>query len=214
MDGRLVIYGTGGFARQILPLVREYRHTNEIGLGAAEICFAEDNPSTDTVYGYKLLSPNRIQPGDRLVVAISDGKARERLVEQVARAEPVELRSPNARIATDSVIGPGAILCDFCVVEPFARIGSHFQANVFAFVAHDCEIGDYVHLGPRATINGNVHIGSGSYIGAGALIRHGTREKPLRIGEGATVGMGAVVTKDVPAGATVIGNPARSMRRA
>ena len=46
-------------------------------------------------------------------------------------------------------------------------------------------------------------------IGAGAMIKQGTPDQPLVIGVGAIVGMGAVVTKSVPAGATVVGNPAR-----
>ncbi|MCU0189324.1 hypothetical protein N8H42_29090, partial [Citrobacter freundii] len=43
----------------------------------------------------------------------------------------------------------------------------------------------------------------------GAIIKQGTPDKPLVIGKGAIVGMGAVVTKSVPAGVTVVGNPAR-----
>jgi acetyltransferase-like isoleucine patch superfamily enzyme len=45
------------------------------------------------------------------------------------------------------------------------------------------------------------------------MLREGSPDKPLRIGAGAIVGMGAVVTKDVPDGATVIGNPARIMAK-
>ena len=41
------------------------------------------------------------------------------------------------------------------------------------------------------------------------MIRQGSPDSPLVIGAGAVVGMGAVVTKSVPAGAVVIGNPAR-----
>jgi len=41
------------------------------------------------------------------------------------------------------------------------------------------------------------------------MIKQGTPDQPLVIGAGAIVGMGAVVTKSVPPGATVVGNPAR-----
>jgi acetyltransferase-like isoleucine patch superfamily enzyme len=53
-----------------------------------------------------------------------------------------------------------------------------------------------------------VTIGDGAYVGTGAVLKQG-----VSIGAGATVGMGSVVIQDVPAGATVVGNPARIMRR-
>jgi acetyltransferase-like isoleucine patch superfamily enzyme len=58
-----------------------------------------------------------------------------------------------------------------------------------------------------------VHIGDHTYIGSGAIIRHGQPGQPIRIGAGAVVGMGAVVTRDVAAGTTVVGNPARPLER-
>ncbi len=45
------------------------------------------------------------------------------------------------------------------------------------------------------------------------MIKQGTPNQPLVIGQGAVVGMGAVVTKSVPAGVTVVGNPARIMQK-
>jgi acetyltransferase-like isoleucine patch superfamily enzyme len=54
-----------------------------------------------------------------------------------------------------------------------------------------------------------VHIEDYAYIGTGAVLKQGTEDKPLIIGKGAVVGMGAVVTKDVAPGAVVVGNPAR-----
>jgi acetyltransferase-like isoleucine patch superfamily enzyme len=72
-------------------------------------------------------------------------------------------------------------------------------------------IGDFVTLAPGAKINGNVVVQDHAYIGTGAMIRQGRPGEPLVIGEGAIVGMGAVVTRSVPPGVTVVGNPARPL---
>lgn len=64
----------------------------------------------------------------------------------------------------------------------------------------DVVIGHQVTLGGRDLSNAAPEIGDGVYLGAGAKILGG-----VRIGRGATVGANAVVTKDVPPGAIVVG---------
>ncbi len=128
-----------------------------------------------------------------------------------ARCRDAGIGFLSARSAThvemDEVeIGEGALLSPYTTVTSNIRIGRHFHLNLYSYVEHDCMIGDFVTFAPSVRCNGNVRIGDGAYVGSGAVIRQG-----LRIGAGATVGMGAVVTKDVPAGETWIGNPARRM---
>ena len=207
----LYVFGTGGFARQILPLIRETANPGRCR-------FIADNANATEFAEFALSGTGALEQAsgnDEYLVAIADGKTRERIAQRLGNSglRAGTLRAVSARIAEDADIDMGAIVCDFAVIEPLARIGRHFHANVFSFVAHECVIGDYVTFGPRVTCNGNVHIDDYVYIGAGAMIRQGTPEKPLVIGRGAVIGMGAVVTKDVPDGAVIGGNPARPLRR-
>ena len=111
------------------------------------------------------------------------------------------------------VIGDGSILCPFVTLTSNITLGKCFHANLYSYVEHDCVIGDFVTFAPGVKCNGNVKIGDMVYIGAGAVIHQGTNDTPLFIGDGATIGMGAVVLNDVHAGQTVVGNPARPINK-
>jgi acetyltransferase-like isoleucine patch superfamily enzyme len=104
-------------------------------------------------------------------------------------------------------------LSPFVTLTSNVRIGRHFHANLYSYVEHDCVIGDFVTFAPGVQCNGNIVVEDFAYIGAGAVIRQGRAGEPVVIGRGATVGMGAVVTRSVPAGETVVGNPARPLRK-
>jgi sugar O-acyltransferase (sialic acid O-acetyltransferase NeuD family) len=117
-------------------------------------------------------------------------------------------------VMMDSIeLGEGALISPFVTLTSNISIGAHFQANLYSYVEHDCVIGDFVTFAPRVCCNGNVHIGDHAYIGTGAVIRQGRNGDPLRIGTGAVVGMGAVVTRDVEPYATVVGVPARALKK-
>ena len=109
-------------------------------------------------------------------------------------------------------IGEGAILCANTVLTGDIKIGCHFHCNIYSYVAHDCRIGDFVTCAPRVCCNGRIVIDDNAYIGTGAVLKQGSHSKPLRIGKGAIIGMGAIVLNDVEDGEVVVGNPARVIR--
>ena len=91
--------------------------------------------------------------------------------------------------------------------------GSFCLFNLNATVAHDVIIGDYVSVMADVNVSGNVHIMENVYLGVNASILHGDNESKMLVDTGSVVGAGAVVTKDVAAGTTVVGIPAKPISR-
>lgn len=212
---KYAVFGASGCGRGVMPLLRKSMGDNEEN--RFELVFVDDNPPSPNVNGQRALSYSEwlSEPADAryMSIAIANGRVREKLAERCFAdgVSFIEVRAANVMQMDNVSIGEGAILCPFVTLTSNIRIGRHFHANLYSYVEHDCVIGDFVTFAPGVMCNGNVTIEDHAYIGAGAMIRQGRPGKPLVIGRGATVGMGAVVTKDVPAGATVVGNPARPM---
>lgn len=125
-------------------------------------------------------------------------------------------------IGDETKIGP------FVEIQKEATIGARCKISSHSFICSGVTIEDEVFVGhgvkfindryPRATTDGGVlqtdadwamtptRVGRRAAIGSGAVILCG-----LTIGHDAMIGAGAVVTKDVPPGATVVGNPARQL---
>jgi sugar O-acyltransferase (sialic acid O-acetyltransferase NeuD family) len=198
LAGRLVFYGAGGMGREMVQAAR---------LDPRPKAFLADGP-IDPYPGIEAIAFADLLPDDEICVSVGDPALRRRLAERCSGARFAGIVAPTAIVDRTARLGEGAAICDFVMINSLARIGRHFQANYYSHVSHDCVIGDYVTFSPRASCLGNVHIGDGVFVGAGAVIRNGATGKPLTIGEGAVIGMGAVVIADVPAGARVFGNPA------
>lgn len=217
-DGVLTaVYGASGCGRGVMPLVRA--ELSARGRPPSSIVFVEDAPAQAEVNGARVLDYAAFRDAPvahrELVIAIADPATRERLAARCTADGIgfIQARASNVVIMDDVEIGEGAILSPFVTITSNVRIGRHFHANLYSYVEHDCVIGDFVTFAPGVQCNGNVRIEDGAYIGAGAMLKQGRPGAPLVIGRGAVVGMGAVVTRSVPAGTTVVGNPARPLHR-
>jgi sugar O-acyltransferase (sialic acid O-acetyltransferase NeuD family) len=209
------VYGVSGCGRGVMPLARsQLRHNN---IPDDRLIFVDDNPNAIGVNGQRVLTYDQFltEPAQNrhVVLAIANSSIREQLALRCAKdgISTWSVSSANVEIMDDVQIGEGSILCPFVTVTSNIKIGKHFHANIYSYIEHDCVIGDYVTFAPAVKCNGNIRIENHAYIGTGAIIKQGKPGQPLIIGKGAVVGMGAVVTKNVPAGVTVVGNPSRPL---
>ena len=119
---------------------------------------------------------------------------------------PINAIHPSAVISASVKIGDGVMIAANATLNPLVQLGKGVICNTSTSIDHECVIGDFCHIAPGAVLCGNVEIGHGTFVGANSVIRQG-----IKIGHHVTIGAGTVVVKDVPDGATVIGNPAKNL---
>lgn len=123
-----------------------------------------------------------------------------------ARAEDGSLTKIPHRgnVVIEKDVTIGSHVCIDRAVVGSTVIGEGSKIDNLCHIAHGVKIGKHCLVVAGAVIGGSAEIGDNCFIGINASIKN-----KVKIGNGVTVGMGAVVTKDVPDGVTVVGNPAR-----
>lgn len=115
------------------------------------------------------------------------------------------LHDGKAIVGKRSEIGSGTV-----VAQGYKRrstiIGEDVRIDGNSFLAHGVQIGDRTFIAAGVTVAGMTSIGKDAWIGLGALIRD-----QISIGNQARINIGSVVLRDVPANASVLGNPAREL---
>ena len=208
----IVIFGAGGFAREVAWLIAEKNKHSP----TAVACFVGTGEEVGReVHGRPVLTApeaHRRFPNAAAIATSGAGAIREAMTLEAVAAgftNYATLIDPGVRFHHNHVaIGVGTVLCAGTILTTDIRLGNHVQINLDCTVGHDTEMEDYVTLAPGVHISGRVRICRGAYIGTGASVIPG-----VTIWAGATIGAGAVVVRDVPAGETHVGIPAKAIDR-
>ena len=144
----------------------------------------------------------------KLFAAISDGKDRKAVVDQLSAYPPelVSLVHPHTTISEYSKMGKGNLVYAGTVIAPSVMIGSHNTIGAHTSLGVEVAVGDYCNIGNGVQIGDGVQIHDHVTIGPGAIIH-----KQVSIGKGALIAPGSVVLRNVGEEASMFGNPAREM---
>lgn len=202
----LLIVGSGGFAREVIWLAQE------CGRQIKGILCDQQVVGTE-IMGVPVVGGQNDGPkfaGCELVVGIGSPAVRKKVVDNLTQNGAVQFATlihPDVKMSSSVTVGAGTVICAGCILTVDIEVGSHCILNLNSTVGHDCVIGDFVTVAPIVAISGNVTIGNGTEVGTGASIRQG-----ITLGESAMLGMGGVLTKDLPARSIFAGNPAKFLR--
>lgn len=183
--------------------------------GWAEVVFFDDAwPEREQNGPWRVIGDTSALIGDAgsfdgVVVAIGNNRIRQAKQAELAAAGArlVSIIHTAAVVSERASVGAGSVVFANSVINACATVGEGCIVNTGSVVEHDCVVGDFAHISPNAVLAGGVKVGSLVWVGGCAAVR-----QLIEINEGAVVGMGAVVTRDVPPGVTVAGSPARVLK--
>lgn len=160
----------------------------------------------DNIDGPDILGPCLdLELYDNYLIGHNDSRIRE----QMDRAEGAAIAiHASAAVHLTLQALPGVVIGAHTTIGPKTRLGRHSHVNGNVFITR-AQIGDFVTIGPGATICGDVTIGAGSQIGAGAVISN-----LANLGPRVTIGAGTVVLprQELPPNSTWVGIPARRIK--
>lgn len=211
MRRSLVVMGAGGFARETVELVNAI---NAVEPTWDLLGLLDDDERTHgtTRVGVPVLGASDWLDARRdvaVVVCLGSPTSlglRERVVDRLALDDDryATLVHPSAVVPASVTVGPGTVIHAGSVATAEIEIGAHVAVMPAVVFTHDDVVADFATFGAGVRLAGGVAIGRGAYVGSGACVREN-----LTIGAEALIGMGSVVVRDVPAGETWWGSPAR-----
>lgn len=208
----VVIYGTGGFAREVHQVVEDSnaqeQRWNFLG-------WIDDDAESvgREVHGLAVLGGAAWlaeHPQVGVLVGVGATPARLRIVRSIREVSGnpfPTLIHPLAWLGNRITLGDGTVVCAGNLLTTDMTIGRHVILNLDCTVGHDSVVEDFVTVAPSVNISGNVAIGVGCDLGTGATLIQG-----VKIGHWTTVGAGAVVVRDIPANVTAVGVPAQPIK--
>lgn len=209
MNKSLLIIGAGGHGRVVADaatLSGVWNHVAFLDDRYPEIVNSDDWPVVGKVTELSVVAPQYTG----VIIGVGNNLVR---LDLQKRTRDIGIRiatviHPSATISGKTKVGEGSVLFANTVVNIGTSLGEACIINTAASLDHDNQLGNGVHVSPGVHLAGNVSVGSRTWIGVGSSVAH-----EISIGADVTIGAGSVVTKNIEDNVTVVGNPARVLKK-
>ncbi|MCT4597332.1 MAG: NeuD/PglB/VioB family sugar acetyltransferase [Vallitalea sp.] len=199
------IIGAGGLGREIETWIEQdssFNQNYEIKGYIDDNCNAlESFPSKYKVLG-NLSYP--FKRDEYVILAIANAEGKKNIVDDLKeRVQFLSYISDKSLVSQDAVLGLGVVVCPHVIISTNTVINDFSLINIGSQVGHDAEIGPYSSLMAGVDIGGGAKVGEGCFMGT-----HSCLIPRKKIGDNITVGIGAVVIRNLKKVGTYFGNPA------
>ncbi|MEK4698533.1 acetyltransferase [Solibacillus sp. FSL R7-0668] len=208
----IVIYGSGGFAREVAHLIEQI---NEVQSEWKVLGFIDDDEKNHglIINDLKVLGGDEwLENKQNVCVALGIGapKVKKSIINKLQKYTNINypnLIHPTVKISRFNELGQGNIICEGSILTTNIQLNNFVIVNLNCTIGHDVHIKNYSTILPNSSISGNVVFEECVDFGTNATIIQG-----ITIGEGTIVGAGAVVVKNLPACCTAVGAPAKPIK--
>lgn len=210
----IAIFGAGGFGREVITVINDINKVEKLW---NIVGFFDDGcKKGEIINGVPVLGTtqdlNSWNKEISVVVAIGNPIVKKKIINNINNryVDYPTIIHPTVLIGDPSYvkIGKGCIICANNIITTNIKIGDFVILNLACTVGHDTTIGDYAAFMPTCNISGEVIINECVYCGTGVKIIN-----QIEIGENSVIGAGAVVTSSQPDNCTIVGVPAKVIKR-
>lgn len=193
----IAIYGASGHGKVVADIAK----TN----GYDQVIFIDDGDNEYITFEEYIKLYNY-----PIALGIGNNKIRKMVYEKI-KAENLEVKTlvhERSIIANDVTLNEGVVIMPGVVINIGSTIGIGSIINTSSVVEHDCQIGEFVHIAPNASLAGDVHIKDMVLVGIGSSIIQGKT-----IGKNSVIGAGSAVISDIPDNVVSYGVPAKVIQK-
>ncbi|MDB4663588.1 acetyltransferase [Verrucomicrobia bacterium] len=208
---KMYILGAGGFARELYSYLQE----SSFRYGDYDLAgFLADSSSSleGFKFAHQVVGPIRyrkLRIDDVVMMGVSSCELKKELHSFYSELgiNIISYIHPTASIGHDVIVGEGSVFGPYALATTNVGVGKCSTINALSTLGHDSVLGDFCTLSGHCDVTGGVRLGDEVFLGS-----HVSIMPKIVVGSNVIIGIGSVVVKNVMAGITVFGNPARKIK--